>query len=271
MGYGVAFLMRLAACYRWWVLMALGCGGGDLVAATAESTPPLRVGTMGDPPPFSIVTDDGYSGIDIELAEDLARELGRRLVITRTTWRTLVADAEAGQFDLAMSGINVTESRSASLDFSRPYADGARIAVVRCDDVQRFGTLEDLNRPEVTIVAQTGTSTLETVREHLPLARVAEYESTEAASLGLLAGEGDVLVGTVYRHVQHSGLCATLGGETFFPTSIAVAFPKGSELVAAVDQWLARRLEDGTVSTLLRHYGFPGPRTRTWTEAPPIE
>ena len=257
--------MRFCAYSHWFLIVALGCGGSGVPSQTPEN-PPLRVGTIGDPPPFSIATDEGYSGIDLELAEDLAQFLGRPLTIKQTTWRTLLADANADHFDVAMSGINVTDERSVALDFTRPYAEGARVAVVRCTDADRFQTLEDIDQPDVTVVAQVGTSTCDIVREHLPNAQLREAETLEEAALELLAGQGDVIMDTVYRRTQHSALCATLGGRTFFPTSIAFAVPKGSPLLETVDQWLARRLEDGTVETLLRHYGFPDSPEATWVE-----
>ena len=52
-----------------------------------------------------------YEGFDAEMAQSLAKYLGVKLKYVPTTWKTLQADTMADKFDVAMSGITVTDAR----------------------------------------------------------------------------------------------------------------------------------------------------------------
>src|ERR1700754_59120 len=65
----------------------------DLVSQRGE----LRVCSTGDYRPFTYrdPATDRWSGIDVDMAGDMARKLGVRLTIVPTTWQTLVDDLTA--------------------------------------------------------------------------------------------------------------------------------------------------------------------------------
>src|SRR5205823_1067224 len=67
--------------------------------------PPLRVGTSGDYPPFSLARDGRLEGLDVEIARRFAHDGGRRLELVRFRWPELTRDLPAGRFDLAMGGV----------------------------------------------------------------------------------------------------------------------------------------------------------------------
>ena len=54
---------------------------------------------------------DKVEGIDVDMAMSLARSLGVKLDIVKTTWSTLKSDLEANGFDIAMGGITITLDR----------------------------------------------------------------------------------------------------------------------------------------------------------------
>ena len=81
----------------------------------------IRVGTTGDYMPFSYKEDgttDQYSGIDIELAKNLANTLNVELEFVSTSWPTLMEDLLADKFDIGMSGISITLDRQKLAMFS---------------------------------------------------------------------------------------------------------------------------------------------------------
>src|SRR5262249_43449598 len=72
-----------------------------------HAKPPLRVGTTGDYPPFSVWTGAEPSGTDITMARAFAKAQGRDVVFVRTSWNNLLDDLRADWFSLAISGITV--------------------------------------------------------------------------------------------------------------------------------------------------------------------
>ncbi|MEO1171447.1 MAG: transporter substrate-binding domain-containing protein [Myxococcota bacterium] len=132
--FGAAVLVVLA-------FSVAGCAKSSVGAAE----PVLRIGTTGDYLPFTDwpAEADEPTGDDVDRARRFAREEGVRIVWVRTHWPTLMADLQAGRFDVAWSGITVTAERQRVAEFSRPYASGGKQAVLRCADRARI-TRENL-------------------------------------------------------------------------------------------------------------------------------
>jgi len=89
-------------------------------AQPAAQLPLLRVGTSGDYAPFS---KDG-AGFDIELARQLAADLGYRLELVPFRWPELAAAVRSGAFDVAMSGVTWRPDRAVLGTMSRTVARG---------------------------------------------------------------------------------------------------------------------------------------------------
>lgn len=88
----------------------------------------LRVGFNPATVPFCYYNTDGQLvGYDITLAYQLAKDLGVTLELVPFDWETLPADLEARTFDIAMSGIYVTEERLIRFTPSAPY-ESSRLA-----------------------------------------------------------------------------------------------------------------------------------------------
>ena len=84
----------------------------------------LRVGYLPDALPFAFVNQAGdLVGFDIELAHDLARELGVTLAFVPVDRDTMAAQLADGYCDLVMSGVAVTTERARDLLLSDSYLD----------------------------------------------------------------------------------------------------------------------------------------------------
>jgi Na+/H+-dicarboxylate symporter/ABC-type amino acid transport substrate-binding protein len=82
----------------------------------------LRVGYHPDNLPFTYFSEIGeLIGLDIDMAQLLAREMKVKLEFIPIEFDTMIAQLNAGQFDLIMSGITVTTPRLEKLTFSAPY------------------------------------------------------------------------------------------------------------------------------------------------------
>ena len=82
----------------------------------------LRVGYNPDNLPFTYFSETGeLIGLDIDMAQLLAREMKVKLEFIPFKFDTMVAQLNAGRFDLIMSGISVTTPRLEKMTFSAPY------------------------------------------------------------------------------------------------------------------------------------------------------
>lgn len=85
----------------------------------------------------------------MDMAGDLARRLGVRRAMVRTSWQNLVQDFTA-RCDLAVGGVSITLDRARSAFFSQAYLDDGKTPIVRCGEESRFQTVAQINRPRTT-------------------------------------------------------------------------------------------------------------------------
>src|SRR5437868_13229609 len=81
----------------------------------------LRVCTTGDYKPYSYYRTDGrFEGIDIDMAESLAKSLGVKADFVKTSWSNLTSDFVA-KCDIAVGGVSTTLERQKRVFFTQPY------------------------------------------------------------------------------------------------------------------------------------------------------
>jgi chorismate mutase-like protein len=223
----------------------------------------LRVGSTGDYKPFSYRQAGGeFIGMDVELAGDLARALGVRLELVPTTWPTLMADLQADKFDLALSGVSVTAERQRQALFSVPYLHDGKTPITRCENVARYQTLAQIDRPDVRLIVNPGGTNERFARIHAPHARLTVYPDNVTIFGQIVSGAADLMmtdaIETRLQQRLHPQLCAVHPEAPFDMADKAVLLPRDPALKTYVDGWLQRRLEDGDVPRRLdRWLAFP--------------
>ncbi|MCC7225432.1 MAG: amino acid ABC transporter substrate-binding protein [Burkholderiaceae bacterium] len=95
-------------------------------------------------------------GIDIQLSEELAKDLGAKLEYFETDFSKVVSDVAAGKCQIAMMGVGVLPSRAEQVDFSAPYLRSDVYAVTTRSN-RNLSTWDDIDRPGRVIVVQKGT------------------------------------------------------------------------------------------------------------------
>ena len=119
---------------------------------------PLRVGSTGDYKPLTWYdpASGTFSGTDIDLIEAFAKDQGVEIRFVKTTWPTLSADLSSGKFTAAIGGISRTPERAKEFLLSTTIRTTGKVALVRCGDVSRFGSLTDIDQPATTVVENRG-------------------------------------------------------------------------------------------------------------------
>lgn len=213
----------------------------------------LRVGTTGDYAPFSYApigyaplndaTDDGqFSGIDIDLAHDLARNLGVEPVFIQTSWPTLMQDLENAQYDIAMSGVSIIAARQTQAYFSKPYHIGGKTPIARCDQTKPLDSLAKIDQPDVTLIVNPGGTNQRFIKERIKLARVKLHDDNRTIFDEIVKGSADVMITDLIevqlKSQQHRELCGTMAGATLSYQEKGFMMPKDPALLADVNRWL---------------------------------
>ena len=214
----------------------------------------LRVGTTGDYAPFSDDRGSELRGLDIELAEALARSWGVRILFVRTSWPALMDDLARQRFDLAASGISVTDERRQRADFSEPYYFDGKTPIARREDAARFASLEQIDQPGVRVIVNPGGTNERFARERLQRATIVVHPDNRTIFEEITAGRADVMItdGVEVRlqERRHPALQGTRA-EPFTRIGKAFLLSRSSELTARLDLWLKPQRERGTIAEQL--------------------
>jgi cyclohexadienyl dehydratase len=214
----------------------------------------LRVGATGDYPPFSSDAGGELRGLDVSLAQALARHWGVRLLFVRTSWPTLLEDLERRRFEIAWTGITITDERSRRAQFSTAYFEDGKTPIVRCAEAERYSSLDRIDRPGVRVIVNPGGTNERFVRTQIRQATVLVHPDNRTIFGEIVAGRADVMftdgIEVRLQRQVHPALCGAMA-EPLTRAGKAVLVPQNSDLAPRIDAWLAPQVADGRIATLL--------------------
>jgi cyclohexadienyl dehydratase len=219
----------------------------------------VRVCSTGDYRPFTYRDPQGnWSGLDIEMAHDMASRLGVRLDVVPTTWANLITDLDA-KCDVAMGGISITLNRAKQAIYGAPYLRDGKAAIVRCADASKFQTLEDIDRPGVRVVVNPGGTNAEFDKDHLHNAQIITYPDNNTIFDQLVSNAADVMITDAseirWQTNQNPQLCGISLEHPFTFEQKAYLVPRtGTDVQQWIDQWLNITQNDGTYAALSQKY-----------------
>lgn len=208
----------------------------------------LVVGTSPDYAPYEFPGPDGKPvGADMVLAQFIADKLGVELVIEELDFDGVLAAIATGKIDLALAGIDPTEERKASMDFSDVYYNESnQIILIQKDNAEAYGTLAGLAGK--TIAAQNGTVQETMVKEYLKESKLELITKVPDGIMMLLGKKVDAMAlpNVVAEQYVKNYPDLVIANEKFPYSSIgiAAALTKGKpELLAAINEVIKEVVE----------------------------
>ena len=203
----------------------------------------LRVGTTGDYAPFSYSGDDmSFTGIDIDLALNLAESLNVELIFIKTSWPTLMNDLAAGLFDIAMSGVSIIPARQQHAYFSAPYHVGGKSPITLCSRVDEFSSIEEIDQPSVRAIVNPGGTNERFIDAKLRRTKKILHQDNRTIFNEIINGNADLMItDSIEVRLQinmHPELCESMPGETLTYQEKGYMMSKDAALRLAVNQWL---------------------------------
>ena len=137
------------------VLSMTGCSDKTAAASTASSATlnkldsiqksgKLVVALEGAWQPWSYHdSSDTLVGYDVEVSRAIAEKLGVEPEYVESDWDSLFAGLDAGRYDMVCNGVEVTEERAKTYDFTTPYGYIHTALAVRKDN-EDIHSFEDL-------------------------------------------------------------------------------------------------------------------------------
>jgi polar amino acid transport system substrate-binding protein len=240
-------------------------------AATEAGAPPAVLRWAGDPEggaPF-VESDpshpDTLVGFDVEIADLLARGLGRTPEFINVTFYTIDQSIDRGDADIGLSGIEDTATRRVTLAVTVPYYEFGEVLTVRADEVARFRTLADLRGRSVATLAGTIAYEILLNAERQHGLRVVSYEDDVHPFSDLSIGRVDAVL---LDHVLAERRQRSIPGLVIQPQTIAtghyvgVLAARNAPLRDAMNEILRGAMRDGTLERIFRKW-------RVWNDDQP--
>ena len=226
-----------------------------LEAAKARGT--LIVALEGAWSPWCYHDDtDTLVGYDVEVSRAIAQYMGLEPEYVEGEWDGLFAGLEAGRYDIVCNGVEVTEERAKSYDFSEPYAYIHTALAVRADD-DSITCFEDLAGKTT---ANSIASTYMTLAESYG-AEVLGVDTLDETIQMLLAGRVDATLNadvSFYDYLNvHPDAAFKLVAETEEASHVCIPVKNDGSadtLLAAVNEAIDALRADGTLAEISEKY-----------------
>jgi cyclohexadienyl dehydratase len=249
--------------------LAAGCDSPTTTSSTATPASlglpqilqrgTVRVCSTGDYRPFTYRDAQGvWSGLDIDMAHDMATRLGVRPEMVPTTWASVVNDL-GSKCDVAMGGITITLNRAEHALYSAPYLRDGKAAIVRCAEASKFQTLSDIDRPGVRVVVNPGGTNAEFDNGHLHNAHVVNYPDNNTIFGQITNDAADVMITDAseirWQTSQNPQLCGQSLDHPFTFEQKAYLIPRtATDVQQWMNLWLNIAQNDGTYAALSQRY-----------------
>ena len=247
-------------------LSLIACSNSEKASTSNESSimqkikdsGKLVLGTSADYPPYEfhkqIDGKDEIVGFDIDIAKEIAKDLGVELEIKDMDFNGLLAALETENVDIVVAGMTPDEERKKSVDFSKTYYDPEQGLLVRNEDKEKYKSIDDLKG--MKIGAQKGTIQ-EDVANDIEDSQVKALGKITDLVLELKNGkiDGVILAIPVAEAYEKANSDLSLSSYIDFGKEggVAVAIKKGNEeLIDAVNGTIDRLMEDDTLDKFIQ-------------------
>ena len=112
----------------------------------------LKVGTTGDWDPMTIKdpATNKYKGFDIDVMNELAKDMGVKIEFVPAEWKTIVSGITSERYDISTS-VTKTPKRAEVAGFTDTYYKYGTVPLVLKKNLSKFSTWDSLNNSSVTI------------------------------------------------------------------------------------------------------------------------
>ena len=197
-----------------------------------------------------------WIGFDADLSVAFAAALGVEVEFVEIDWDNKIMELDNKSIDCVWNGMTLTEDVQAAMECSAPYANNAQVVIVKADVADQYQDVDSV--ADLTFAVENG-SAGEEVIDALGFANKTEVATQADALMEVAAGTSDAAVidslmaaamvgeGTGYADLTYT---VALNSEEY-----GAGFRKGSDLAAALNDFLKAAYDDGSMMAIAETYG----------------
>jgi ABC-type amino acid transport substrate-binding protein len=215
----------------------------------------LLIGTNAEFPPFSYYQGSTITGFDIEVMQEIARRLHKKIIIKDLPFETLIPEIQLNKLQILIGGFNPTEERAEQVLFTKPVFDQDQLAIFTRADTTPITDLSYLEKKRVIVNEGYFADTfLSSKAIEMTLIRLSTNSTLEALT-ALDMKKGDAFVASINTVVPF--LSAERKKEYHIhpiPEAVEkdafVVSKKHPELLALINETVDTMIVDGTLDAL---------------------
>ncbi|WP_309571383.1 ABC transporter substrate-binding protein [Deinococcus sp.] len=212
----------------------------------------IKIATEGAFPPFNMFKGKELTGFEVDLATQLATQLGLKVQWVTQPFDNLLIGLNQDRYDFVIASHGITPERMKAVDFASPhYCTGGAIVT------KPGGPMTADALKGKTVAVQVGTTYLENVRKVPGVGDVKTFPKDTDAQAALMSGRVDAWVGDKFTGLDlvKAQKGKVVQGALLFNERIGMAVKKGnSGLLKELNAALSKSLSDGSYAKLSGQY-----------------
>ena len=220
----------------------------------------IRVGTTGDwnPMTFKDPATNEYKGFEIDIIKELAKDMGVKLVIVPTEWKTLVNGIVSNKYDISTSA-SLSAKRALSTGYTNSYFKLATVPLTLKKNLEKFKSWDDINLKTVKVAVTLGTTQEQQAKQLFPNAILNIIESPARDFQEVLSGRSDVHITSNIEAaslvMKYPELAIIPVKEPKYPTPLAWLTPQGDQVwINYLNHWISIKSSQGFFDEMTDKY-----------------
>lgn len=204
--------------------------------------------------PYEYYENGEVVGVDIDIAKEIAKRLGKELVVKDIAFDSIINELNSSKADFAAAGISITPEREEEVDFSIEYALSKQVIIVR-KGYNKISTLNDLSNK--TISVQLGSVADSYVNKNYKNAKIVSQKKYLTAAQDVKSLKSDCLIMDELpaKELVKSNTDLEILSIEVFTDKYAIAVKKGNTfLLNQINQILKDLINEGKIEEYILNH-----------------
>lgn len=203
--------------------------------------------------PYEYYENGEIVGVDIAIAQEIAKELGKELIVKDVSFDFLINEIKSGKADFAAAGISITTERQKEVDFSIEYTISNQVVVVNKNS--SINNFSDIANKKISV--QLGTVADMYANEKYPNATIITQKKYLASAEDVKSGKADCIIMDelpAQELIKANPELKILDG-ILFKDSYGMIVKKGNkELLETINKVLQRLIDENKIEEYILEY-----------------
>ncbi len=210
--------------------------------------------------PMNYYEGEEFVGFETEFAKAVGEKLGVEIEFIEIDWNTKEVELAAKSIDCIWNGMTITPERAENMSISVPYMQNKQVVVAKAENAEAYKTADALEGVVIVAEAESAGEEVASTDEFFAKANYTAVDSQAKALMEVSSGTAGACVvdyvasiGMIGEGTDYENLVVVETSE-FSPEQYGIAFRKGSDMTAKVNEAIKALAEDGTLETIAKKY-----------------